>query len=265
MQQRLYDFDKVINFRDFGGYATSYGGWVKPGALFRSGHYAQASETDIAALDAMPIRLQADLRRPDERERQPGKWSAPSLITDDGGRESDAPHTRFLQQVEASPQIAEDWMNEYYSLAPFRPHHIAQFSSWFEQLAGLAEGEAALVNCAAGKDRTGILCAITQSVLGVSEDDIRTDYELTNKAARVEERIEEIAARFNAHIGKDYDSEVYRPFIGVKLRYLETAFDAIRKQAGSTEAYCENVLGLTGSMQDALRARLITPTIRPHG
>ena len=183
--------------------------------------------------------------------------SAPHTITHDGGREHEAPHQRFLQRVEADAEKADEWMNDYYAAAPFKPHHKALFTGWFEHLAGL-EGEAAgLVNCAAGKDRTGILCALTHHVLGVGEADIRSDYELTNEAVGVDSRLAEAAAWFNANIGKDYDPEVYRPFMGVRLHYLDTAMTVIDEAHGSLDAYLEEVLGVDGAAQETIRGRLL--------
>lgn len=257
MTNRVLSFDGVRNFRDFGGYGVNGGGSVRRGVLFRSGHYAEATPEDIAAIDALGIKLQADLRRPDERERMVGKWTAPEVITNDGGREKDAPHTRFLQRVEASAEIADNWMSEYYEKAPFKPHHVALFSDWFEGVAGLQGDQAALVNCAAGKDRTGILCALTHHVLGVSEDDIVSDYDLTNTAAEVEQRLPEAAAYFNDYLGASYEAEVFRPFLGVHPRYLERALSAIRREAGSIDAYLVDVLNVDANMQDMLRDRLI--------
>ena len=176
MQDRVKPFEGVRNFRDFGGYESSFGGRLKSGLLFRSGHYSEATEEDISALNALGIAFQVDLRRPDERERQVNKWQAPRVLTNDGGREVDAPHHKFLQQVEADAEKADNWMNDYYKAAPFKAHHKEHFSGWFETLAELGADDAALVNCAAGKDRTGILCALTHHVLGVSEDDIYADY-----------------------------------------------------------------------------------------
>ncbi|MEL7454397.1 MAG: tyrosine-protein phosphatase, partial [Pseudomonadota bacterium] len=236
----------------FGGYGSRHGGTVKSGLLFRSGHYAEATPGDIISLNALEIALQVDLRRPDERERMAGNWHAPTIITHDGGRETEAPHQRFLQRVEASAQKADNWMNEYYGAAPFRPHHQSLFRDWFVQLAG-TDGPA-LVNCAAGKDRTGILCALTHHVLGVDDGDIMADYELTNVAARVDERLDEARDYFNNMLGKQYDADVYRPFMGVRAKYLETAFTSIRTEAGSLDAYLSNVLGI----DEAMRSRLVT-------
>ncbi|MEM7663493.1 MAG: tyrosine-protein phosphatase [Pseudomonadota bacterium] len=255
MDDRIKALDGVRNFRDFGGYASSHGGRVKTGLLFRSGHYGDATAEDIAAVEALGIGFQVDLRRPDERERMPAKWNGPVLVTNDEGRETEAPHQRFLQRVEASAEKADNWMNEYYELAPFRAHHQALFRDWFEGLA--TEEGAALVNCAAGKDRTGIICALTHHVLGVSEDDIIADYELTNVAAEVDERLPEATAYFNNMLDKTYDEDVYRPFLGVRARYLETALTAMRDKSGSVDAYLADVLGVDDRMRETLVGRYV--------
>ena len=62
MTDRIYVLEGVRNFRDFGGYASRYGGLVKRGRLFRSGHYAEATEQDLEALQALGIALQEKLR-----------------------------------------------------------------------------------------------------------------------------------------------------------------------------------------------------------
>lgn len=255
MEDRIKPLEGVRNFRDFGGYVSYHGGHVKTGLLYRSGHYAEATEADLAVLAGFDIALQADLRRPDERERMAGKWTARTVISHDGGRETEAPHQRFLQRVEASAERADNWMNEYYETAPFKPHHMDMFSNWFSKLPDL-DG-AALVNCAAGKDRTGVLCALTHHVLGVGRADIMIDYELTNEAAKVDERLPEATAYFNTLTGKDYEPDVYKPFLGVRARYLETAFDVIDAKHGSVDAYLVDALGVDTSLQARIRARLL--------
>ena len=257
MKDRILPLEGVRNFRDFGGYESRHGGRVRHGRLYRSGHYGEATHGDLRQVRQLGIAVQADLRRPDEREKQPGKWSAPLTITNDGGREHEAPHAKFLMKVEADAEKAEAWMTDYYRMAPFRPHHKALFSDWFTHLADLSEDEAGLVNCAAGKDRTGILCALTHHVLGVSEEDIRADYVLTNAAVDVDARLDEIAEMFNAHIGKTYEPEVFRPFIGVRLPYLETALATIVDEAGSLDTYLSDTLGITPAQQDTIREKLL--------
>lgn len=254
---RLLNFETIRNFRDFGGYASRYGGQVRMGRLYRSGHHADASDAELARMHALGIHIQADLRRPDERERQKSRFNAPVTIRHDGGRETEAPHMRFLAQVSVDAEAADQWMVEYYEAAPFKPHHAEMFSGWFAELAAMSGEAAGLVNCAAGKDRTGILCALTHHVLGVGEEDIRADYDLTNQAVDVAARLPEAAAHFNAMLGREYPAEVYRPFMGVHLRYLEKAFATIEARSGSVEAYLVDTLKVDEKMQAEIRARLL--------
>lgn len=254
---RLLNFETVRNFRDFGGYESRHGGRVKMGRLYRSGHHAEASDAELERMAALGIHVQADLRRPDERERMVSRFRAPVTITHDGGRETDAPHIRFLSQVSVDADIADQWMAEYYVEAPYKTHHVEMFKDWFGQLVAMPGEGAGLVNCAAGKDRTGILCALTHHVLGVSEADIREDYDLTNTAVDIAGRLPEAAAYFNNMLGKDYPADVFRPFMGVRLRYLETAFATINERSGSLDAYLVDVLNVDEKMQDEIRGRLI--------
>ena len=257
MTDRIIPLSGVRNFRDFGGYASRYGGQIKRGQLYRSGHYAEATPEDVAKVEALGIHVQADLRRPDERERQVGRWSAPRTITSDDGREHESPHVQFLRQVEADAAAADDWMNDYYATAPFKAHHQALFRDWFVHLPDVETGSAALVNCAAGKDRTGILCALTHHILGVSEQDIRSDYELTNTAVDIDARLPEATEFFNDMLGKEYEPDVYRPFMGVRGRYLDTAVTVINDKHGSIDAYLAEALGVGGAEQDRLRILLL--------
>jgi len=73
---RIYDFDGILNFRDFGNYSANEGRVVKPGKLFRSAHFNQASDTDLERLAALGIELVVDLRHKPERLRQPSRWPA---------------------------------------------------------------------------------------------------------------------------------------------------------------------------------------------
>ena len=257
MTDRILPLEGVRNFRDFGGYETADGGRIRRNLLFRSGHHAEATPGDIETLDGLSIVFQADLRRPDERERQMAKWGPVEILTHDGGRETQSPHVQFLSRIEASAEDADNWMNDYYRTAPFKAHHVELFSGWFDRLAGLEDSEAALVNCAAGKDRTGILCALTKHVLGVSDADILADYELTNQAVDIDTRLPDAQAYFNDMLGREYPADVYRPFMGVRGRYLRTAFATIEAEAGSIDAYLNETIGLTNAQRADLRKRLV--------
>lgn len=256
MQDRVKSFENVRNFRDFGGYEGAGGRQVRTGVLFRSAQFGEASEADLKALEGYNIKLQADLRRPDERERHGHRWPVEGVqvLASDKGTATQAPHVRFLSEVAVDAPKAHGWMADYYRAAPFKEQHVETFSEWFKGLRALGRDEAAVVNCAAGKDRTGILCALTHHVLGVDQDAIYADYELTNSAANVTERLPEMARMFNEHIGKDFDHAVYHPFVGVDVAFLEAAMASIADQSGDLDTYLAETLGVGASERDELRA-----------
>lgn len=77
----------VENFRDFGDYAAA-AGRLKKGVLFRAAHQAQATDDDLEAMAALGIVTLVDLRRPNERERDPSRrWNdfAAQVIDNDMG------------------------------------------------------------------------------------------------------------------------------------------------------------------------------------
>jgi protein tyrosine/serine phosphatase len=259
MQDRVKRFDSINNFRDFGGYEGAEGARVRTGKLFRSAHFGEASDADMAALETYGIKLQVDLRRPDERERMGHRWPVQgvTVLSSDLGTAAQAPHVRFMTEVAVDADKAHTWMAEYYREAPFKPQHVETFSAWFTAIADLDDSHAAVVNCAAGKDRTGMLCALTHHVLGVDRDAIFADYELTNEAADVEGRLPELARMFNEHIGKNYPAEVFKPFVGVNVDFLQSALESVIDRAGSVDAYLADTLGVGAADVDHLRGKYL--------
>ncbi|GGB70432.1 tyrosine-protein phosphatase [Henriciella pelagia] len=259
MDDRVKPFEGVRNFRDFGGYEGADGARIKTGKLYRSGHFGEATDQDLTGIELLNIKVQADLRRPDERERHGDKWpvSGVQKLFSDHGRETEAPHVNFLKQVAVDAEASKGWMRNYYVEAPYRQSLVPTYTAWFEMLETLPTEDAALVNCAAGKDRTGILCALTHHVLGVSMDDIFVDYELTNTAARAEERLPEARDYFNSMLGKSYDGEIYKPFLGVEREFLEAAIASIEEKSGSLDTYLEEALAVGPSRRHAIRENLL--------
>ena len=87
MQDRLIDFERVLNFRDFGGWETEDGAKIARGKLYRSAALHDATEADLARLDGMDLRFLVDLRRPEERAHEPNNWVSAAcrhIFNDDG-------------------------------------------------------------------------------------------------------------------------------------------------------------------------------------
>ena len=114
-----------------------------------------------------------------------------------------------------------------------------------------------LIHCAAGKDRTGILAALTHHLAGVSEDDLVEDFLLTNDPGRFERRVPVMMQVMKDLTGKTPSEAAVRTALGVEAHYLETAFAAIHEKHGSLDAYLERELGVDDRARQAICDRIL--------
>jgi len=249
----------VFNFRDFGGHPAAGGGRVRLGRLYRSAHHAGATEADQTALGALDLALIADLRKPGERRRDPARrphaFRGQVIAHGAEAPENEPPHLAFLADPEARADAVFARMVEVYRSFPFDPHCAPVYRDYFQALAEV-DG-AALVHCHAGKDRTGLLCALTLHALGVERAAIYDDYLATNRSPRIDLRMEALVERFEREHGRPIDAALLGCIQFADRRYLEAAFEEIEARHGDVDGYLDAVLGVTPAMQARLRERLL--------
>ncbi len=249
----------VENFRDYGDYATAAGKRLKAGQLYRSASHARATDADLAVIEGLNLAVIVDLRRPGERERDPSRrpagFKGQVIENDHGETAGDDPWWNFVRSCDLSEDAFRGYLLNYYREAPFVARHVDLFSRYFQALAE-AEGPV-LIHCAAGKDRTGVLAALTHHIVGVHEDDIVEDYLLTNNPERIAARAPMVAEVIAAETGRTPTDAAIRAAIGVEAEYLAEAFRVIESQHGSADAYLEEVLGVDSALRHRLEARLV--------
>jgi protein tyrosine/serine phosphatase len=255
---RHLSFEGIENFRDFGGYATAGGRALKAGRLFRSGHHARASDADLETLAGLGIAVIVDLRRPEERARDPSRrWPgfAGTVIASEAQQEKMVEWLTFLAASDLSIAAFRRYMLDYYRAAPTEPRYLDLYSRYFRALAD-SDGPV-LVHCAAGKDRTGVLCALTHHMAGVHDDDITVDYLLTNDPERIEARLGVVGPLIREATGRTPSDEAIRYAISVDAEFLAEAFAAMREDFGSLDGYLDRALGLTPARREAICQRLL--------
>ena len=231
---RLHRFDAVENFRDYGDYATGAGRRIRGGVLFRAGHQARASEADVARLGALNLATVVDLRRVSERRAQPSiTFLKTSPLTEEGGR-------AFMMRT--------------YRRLPFEDAHVDLFRRYFHAL-GESDGPV-LIHCAAGKDRTGLLAALTHHLLGVGHDEMMEDYLLTNHAVDLDGRAPAVAKQLETWTGRPASHAAVVAFLGVEAAYLDAAIAAMVEAHGSIDGYLERALGVDAALRDRIGERL---------
>ena len=271
--QRVLLLDGVHNFRDFGGYGVAGGGRLKRGVLWSSGQHHGASPADLIKIDALGLAAVFDLRSAIEREHypcaRPSGFAARVVFSEDTAmapgqvEEVDgqmAPHIAAAIAAGHGLERATDAasarqrMLQTYQTFPFRRALVAMVRRYMTELAQ-TDGPS-LVNCMAGKDRTGIAVAMVQRALGVHRDDIVADYLLTNTAGDPQARIE-AGRRTIAVVSGDLAPEALEVIMRVEPEWLDAAFDAVAQSHGSVDAYLAQALGADAAVREGLRERLV--------
>lgn len=104
-------------------------------------------------------------------------------------------------------------------------------------------------HCTAGKDRTGMASAMLLTILGIEDEIVRNEYELSNYY-----RFEENQSYLTMMEQSGISLEIARGLMGVKGKYLDAVFGEISEQHGSLEEYFSTALELSEEEKDNLRA-----------
>jgi protein-tyrosine phosphatase len=161
------DFEVV---HDAGGLPVP-GGHVRAGRIFRfSG--ALLRRSDLDALADRGVRLIVDLRGDGEHVGELSRWAAAQGV-DYHHEPIDvaSPDVLAARGSGLSPRDAESWLRDIYRYLV--DHHATRFAAAIEAVSGMLP---AAFGCAAGKDRTGLLAALIQTLLGVQRDDVAGHY-----------------------------------------------------------------------------------------
>lgn len=242
MGERGVLFEKVFNFRDLGGYKTSDGRSVTRNRLFRADDLSRLSETDSERFARLGIRTVVDLRRTEEIDVD---GRIPQF---DGFSYR---HVHLIYPMWPSREFADTTERVTYLVERYREMSIDAAAGFGEGLRLIADADAAplVFHCIAGKDRTGILAALTLSLLGVADDDVADDYALSEWA-------EEAAW--------DYRASMDPSLIGGRWTHIQVCpreamlefLDDVRSRHGSIEEYAADV-GVTKDHIAAMRGHLL--------
>lgn len=229
------ELDGAVNIRDVGGTPTADGGKTRRSRLLRADNLQDLSSADLGVLvDAVGLDTVIDLRTAHEIDAEgPGPLRAYSRVRHvhhsllpDGG--DDALLARDRTDGGAAAEESDRVVAHYLGYVTHRPDSIVG------ALRAIAEAPgAALVHCAAGKDRTGVVTAFALEVAGVDRAAIAADYAAT-------------AHRIEAIIGRLRRSETYREDVERKT------LDEHRPRAESMERFLERVDALHGGVRPYL-------------
>ena len=257
------DLDGLANMRDVGGIPTTDGGKIIPGRLLRSDNLQTLTASDLDQLLGLGLTDVIDLRSDYEtlhegpgpltranvrihqfslfREWEIGVGEAKPDVRPEVLPEEALPWIDLEPSVELDDEVA----SVYFSYLVDRPDSVLAALRAIARAPG-----AALVHCAAGKDRTGTIVALALSVADADRQAIIDDY------AASSERVAEVVARLKASPtytenleDRDLSSHLSRPETMISfLRHIDSEF------GGVTQMLIK--MGWTEEDNEQLRAKL---------
>lgn len=241
-----------FNLRDFGGYGTADGRCVKRGMLYRSGTMALLTEADSRHLRSLGIKAICDFRRVNERSAEPTAWHGDEV--DYFCRDYSESSGLLGEMLNREGGTAEDMRRTMIALYRVIPiDHAASYRAMFRQIA--AGRLPILINCSAGKDRTGVGAALILSALGVPRETIVEDYLLTNVHADwgwLLAQRDTLVAR-----ARQTRPELLEPLLQADAAYLDSLFSAIDETYGGVDAYLADMLGVDAAARAAMQEMLL--------
>ncbi|MBL72477.1 MAG: hypothetical protein CMB41_04900 [Euryarchaeota archaeon] len=166
--ERIMARDHFWNFRDL------LDGTTTPslrGRLFRGAclvpHLGESALDEL--LQSSGIKWIVDLRREEERDQRPYPDDFPVQV-------HHCPTWYTSERPEAWPQRRSELDNDYPGVLMSMAPHVPLI------LKLIASGEIGYIHCHAGRDRTGVICALVLRILGHSRHDLRHSYGLSSDA-----------------------------------------------------------------------------------
>jgi protein-tyrosine phosphatase len=229
------------NVRDLGGLPTTDGRVTRRGRVFRGELLPSLLEEDVQILiRRVGLRSVVDLRTRGEVRHEPGRWLEHEVAW------INAPFR--LGEFGPVPAPGADYVAGYMGFLSGGPASILLAARTLMDPAA----QPALFHCAAGKDRTGVLCGLLLDVLGVRRAAIADDYAMTAAGLpRVFGRLVEIEPYRQTLAGADPAD--HEPYAATMLGFLE----AVDRRYGGAEAWLLEH-GLEPEVIEGFRSAMLT-------
>jgi protein tyrosine/serine phosphatase len=220
------ELEGAVNVRDLGGLPAGNGGRIAAGRLLRADNLQELTPSDITRLvRGIGVTTIVDLRSTAELNAE---GPAP-LDSVDGVRHA---HHPVLPELGLATDVVADVLltradqdRSRYPADPVAGHYLGYLEDRPDQLVAAlrsiaGSAGAALVHCAAGKDRTGVVVAVALTAVGVPAEVVVADYAATG------ERTEQILDRLRrsptyADDINNSDSRSHRPRPETMAAFLE--------------------------------------------
>jgi protein-tyrosine phosphatase len=251
--QRNVPLSGAVNFRDLGGYATADGRRVQWGRLYRSGHMANLTDAARTEFCALEIGAVCDFRLREERASEhmalPDGVELEILEIPPGVGDAQYFH-RVFDQSRDPQAVVEAVHNVVRSMVA---ESAPRYRRLFEVLLAPPTRNV-LINCSAGKERTGVGSALILTALGVPRETIYYDFMLSRTYFPVETEIPRVLTKYSVQADGELARRLVIPLLETRRSYLDAAFDHIDANYGDGMEFLRTQYDLGAVEIEQLRA-----------
>lgn len=177
---RSLTWSECLNVRDLGGLPTESGGRTAMRVVVRADDVRRLDSAGWESALAYDVRRIVDLRFPGEVPDETAVPAGVEIVPVSLFGSYDRPEHRFETALRDADDVAEVYARGYVHVLEHRAEQVAAAVS---AVAAVGEG-AVLVHCFAGKDRTGLVCALVLALADVSDEAIAADYAISEPSLR---------------------------------------------------------------------------------
>jgi protein-tyrosine phosphatase len=223
-----------LNVRDLGGHPTRDGGETRYGAVVRADSIRQLTDAGWRTAVAYGVRTAVDLRADDElRDDPPAELPidvvhAPFM---EANREDWGSVEHELEAILGRTTDPAEITRDFY--LTFLEHFCENAAAGVRAVARAPEG-GVVVHCAAGKDRTGLLCAFLLDLAGVAVDEIAADYAVSEERLRLQRE------GWLENATTEAEREEIRRTSRTPPEAMVGVFDELRRRYGGIAAYLQS-------------------------
>ncbi|KAF9165449.1 hypothetical protein DFQ26_000130 [Actinomortierella ambigua] len=251
----VHAVDGVLNFRNVGDSWLSQDaegrvGYFQPGIMYRSADLSGITPEGIKVMESLRITDSFDLRSDSEVERR-GTFSSDTVKRQHVPVFADQDYSpakiaaRFTMYLDG----VEGFSEAYMSMMPTIKQYLKPVLDHI-----IHKRTAFVVHCTAGKDRTGVVCALIQMLCGVDEDQIAWEYELTSRCMAIKEQDVNFLKNL---MGEDTADEKIRNVLSTKEAYMVRFLQKFHAAYGTITDFMLNQVGLTHAEIQAVRDALV--------
>ncbi|WP_018351315.1 tyrosine-protein phosphatase [Longispora albida] len=230
-------FTNVYNFRDL---STADSHRLKPGRVYRSDSLARFDDTDWNKFRSLRVRTVVDLRLPEE-------VSTHGRVRAAAGQ--DYHNLSIMRRMwdtatyDDSVGVARYLADRYLEITEDGAGEIATAL----RLLAEADHAPAVLHCAGGKDRTGVMAALILSLVGIGDEAIAADYARTAETSHL----------VTAHLHQAYGFQgAPPPFSACPPEAILAFLADLRARHGSVARFAASIGVPEGTIR-SLRAHMV--------